>query len=564
MKRNLSLLLAVICCLSLILSACSKSKENKPDAVSTATETGGAATPSQSGEPTGTAAGEKLTWDSPELSWKKDTSPVTLDIFLDYSWWPMDSWGQDEVSKEITRRTGVTLDVTKATNENQLQVMLASGSLPCFVYTANTNFDKNFQNPNVSYTYDELISKYAPELADLLDPVQVFLNTADDGHYYAIRSHYINDEEWADPRNVPGPGVTAFHFRQDIYEALGQPPMDTIDDIVNVFRMVKEQYPDMIPFIPFWNPFQQYMGYTTSPKLSGDKVIMGISEPGFVEYYKLMNKLYKEELVPKESLSYKYEQFLQVVRSGKVFAAGYNGAFSDEQNKFFDTNQITGKWTPLNTPPKFNGETKMNIVLPSGGWSNLYITKSCKNPERAIKYFEFLKSPEGDTLAQWGIENEHYTLTADGFVDRPESFLSKSIQEAGVGPNYGLWNFGASGLREGILNASIAISDPQYAAIVDLLKTLKPYYSQDPILNFANPKGGSDEAVISTKIAQIVTQTESKLIMASSDAEVETVFNKMMDDINKAGLPKLETYMTNAYSDAKARYAEFLKNNGSA
>ncbi|GGD89773.1 hypothetical protein [Paenibacillus nasutitermitis] len=554
MRQKKTLVLAMFLIVSLMLAACTQSNNN--------TEASGSGEASGTSETVGSSSqpiDENVTWDSPNLSWKKDTTPTSMTAYMDYTWWPMDSWGNDEVSQEITKRTGMTLDITKASDENQLQVMIASNELPCLVYTANPAFEKYFEDPKVSFAYDELIEKYAPEFMQLLDPEQVFLNTSEDGHFYRIRSHYTSEAEFNDPKNVPGPGMATLHFRQDIYNELGNPPMKTLDDIINVFKMVKEKYPDMIPYLPNWIPFMEYMGFQSTPKSIGDKVTIGLAEPGAVAYYEYMNELYRNGLIPKEYMSYKYEQFLEVVRSGKVFAASYNASFSDEQNKFFDTNNIKGKWTPLNTPPTVNGEMKMKRIVPSGGWSNLYITKSCPDPARAIKYFEFLKSPEGDSLAQWGIEGVHYTLTEDGLLKRPESFQQKTIQQAGVGPNYGLWNFGASGYREGIVNASIANSDPKYATSVTFLKAMKPYISQDMFINFTNPKSGSDEGVIQTKINQIILRYEPKMITAKTKEQVDEVYNEMLEDMKKTGLPKLEEYMTAEYNKAKQKYSEFVQ-----
>ena len=138
-------------------------------------------------------------------SWKKDTSPVTLSAFIAYTWWPMDVWGEDLVSKEITRITGVSLDMTKATDDNQLKVMLATGNLPDLVYTDNQPLYSLLEKPDVCYAYDDLIKQYAPELMSTLDPLQIFLNLAPDGHFYRIRSHYSSDKDWADPRDLPSP-----------------------------------------------------------------------------------------------------------------------------------------------------------------------------------------------------------------------------------------------------------------------------------------------------------------------------------------------------------------------
>ena len=44
-----------------------------------------------------------------QLSWELDTSPITIDYYVDYSWYG-ETW-QDPAAKRITERTGVILDI---------------------------------------------------------------------------------------------------------------------------------------------------------------------------------------------------------------------------------------------------------------------------------------------------------------------------------------------------------------------------------------------------------------------------------------------------------------------
>ena len=135
MKRRILAGLLVLCMvLALGLTACSGGA-NAPATTTTAAEDDAAATTTsaaEGGEEATTAeeggeattAGEAAapaTWEN--LSWEKDTSPVTFSAYIDFDWYAVDTWGEDEVSKEITRLTGVSLDVTKGSD---LQVLTIS------------------------------------------------------------------------------------------------------------------------------------------------------------------------------------------------------------------------------------------------------------------------------------------------------------------------------------------------------------------------------------------------------------------------------------------------------
>ena len=81
----------------------------------------------------------------------------TLKVFINDTWYPTKTF-TGIIPDEITKETGVKLDPTVAVDDQQLGVMIASGSLPDLVYTPGL-LDR-MSNANVSYDYDSLISKY--------------------------------------------------------------------------------------------------------------------------------------------------------------------------------------------------------------------------------------------------------------------------------------------------------------------------------------------------------------------------------------------------------------------
>ena len=116
-KRMPAGLLALCIALVLGMTACSGGG-NAPTATTPAAEDDAATTTTsaakegeeatttdEGGEETTPAeAAAPATWEN--LSWEKDTSPVTFSCYIDHDWYAVDTWGEDEVSKEITRLTG--------------------------------------------------------------------------------------------------------------------------------------------------------------------------------------------------------------------------------------------------------------------------------------------------------------------------------------------------------------------------------------------------------------------------------------------------------------------------
>lgn len=483
-----------------------------------------------------------------------DLSPITFDTYIDFDWYPLDTWGKDDVSKEITARTGVTLNVTKGTDLKQLQILLATDQLPELIFTSN--LVEMYHNSDIVHPWDELIKTYAPEFMDELDPIEIANNTAEDGHFYTLKTHYNNQQSWDNANNVPSPGSPGLFVREDIMEELGNPPLESFEDLLAIYRQVAQKYPDYTVYIPHpsWqNAIMELMGVNNaSPYVDGSgQVRIGFNDEKILDYFKFMNTLYREGILKAESFTYKPEQFSQIVNSGKVFSASYNALLADDSNKVYDANGIDARMVPVMKALTYNGETRLKPVDASTGWASFFITKKVKDPARAIELIRFLKSPEGVALTQWGIEGKHYSLNEEGLLLRPEGFNELPITETGIGP----WYFQASALADGIATTSVTLTNPEYSQYVDFLKFKKPYFERNPVLSFVNPKAETDEMNISAKLKELYTNAQAGIIMAKDEAEVESRFAKMMEDANKVGLERLEAYMTEEYNKAQARYA---------
>ena len=77
---------------------------------------------------------------------------VTLDLYLDFTWYPVDSW-TGIIPETLTENGGVYFDVTRSADDSQLGLMIASGELPDVIYT-----DKEIDrlcDSNLCYSYNE-------------------------------------------------------------------------------------------------------------------------------------------------------------------------------------------------------------------------------------------------------------------------------------------------------------------------------------------------------------------------------------------------------------------------
>jgi len=306
-------------------------------------------------------------------------------------------------------------------------------------------------------------------------------------------------------------------------------------------------------YLPYWaytSAISDWMGVSKSAYEKDGRIYNGINNPDWLEYYKYMNKLYVNKYITQETFTYQPNEIYTLIFGGNVFSSSINASGFDYINQMYDQTGINGKFKFVK-PLKVNEKIKYEITRSGIGYMGTFITKNNKNPERAIKFIQFLKSPEGRSLTMFGIEGVHYTMTENGLVKKAEDLKDYTV----TGIPY--WYFQVTGLDESISNISVELTQPEYSRYVPYLKEIKKYVEVDPILGLIRLKDNTDEQMISIKINEIITNSEVPIITAQDEEELISRYNKMMKDLDDAGIKKLEEYMTYEYNESKDRYEQF-------
>lgn len=138
---------------------------------------------------------------------------------------------------------------------------------------------------------------------------------------------------------------------------------------------------------------------------------------------------YEKGVVDPEIFTIANEAFRSALYSGHVGMTTSFGSSQSYVNFIAGIRNITPTaelvWInaiegPAGTTTRYVGGTTMN------GWFG--ITSACKDPEAAMRYFDFLASPEGQLLIGGGIEGTHYSMV-DGKVVRNEEQAAVYAQE---------------------------------------------------------------------------------------------------------------------------------------
>lgn len=328
------------------------------------------------------------------------------------------------VAKKITEKTGVTLDVEYLVGDNseKISIMVASGDYPDLIYAkgetsrlvqAGALIDLTDRIDQCGTNIKKLYGKYMKRLSYSLE----------DKSIYFLGSFGVNDQDI-----IPSSG---FQIQHAVVKEAGYPRLRTLKDYENVIKAYKEKYPtiDGQPTIGMsmcadgWRT----MITVTNPAAfatgqNGDdgewfidqqthKAVLHITRPEEKEYFRWLNHMYDIGLLDPESFVQKYEQYAAKIASGRVL--GLSDAIWEyhqselmlkEDGKF---NRMYGIY-----PLTLNEHYINNVFLTAGydgGWG-IGITRSCKDPQRAFEFLDWMASDEAQILNNWGIEGINYLI----------------------------------------------------------------------------------------------------------------------------------------------------------
>ncbi|ANS75219.1 ABC transporter substrate-binding protein [Paenibacillus yonginensis] len=522
----------------------------------------------------------------------EDTSPVSFSFFgADTS----PNWNnmQDDVGKEITAKTGVTInaeyDVGSGGGQSKIALMAASGQYPDLIFAKGEVGKLVDAGALVDLT--DLIDKYAPHIKEMMkDSMNRLKYSNEDEAIYSIPTNVGVDNQYFD-------ATGGFEVQLRVLEELGYPEIKTLDDYEKVLKEYVAKHPttDGQPTIPLtlnaddWkivitvtNPAFIATGapddgeYYVNPETY--EAMLHYKRPEEKEYFRWLNKMYNEGLLDKDTFVQKDDQYQAKVSSGRVL-----GLISQEWEYQNAENALktAGKneYTYAHFPVQLDGTTQDHELQSAGldGYG-ISITTACKDPVRAIKFIDWLASDEGQVLRNWGIEGKHYTVDENGqrvipqdVQDRKVNDANNFAKESGIGlyrvfgPTFGdgvkdsTGNYYTTNFPEQIV---ASYSEPEKAALKaynattwkDLFPSEKdlPVKEWGALFNMPVPTDG-DYQVVFQKTQDIIRKRIPEAVLAKP-ADFDKVYDSFIAELNKAGAEKMEAEYTEL---VKARVALF-------
>lgn len=468
----------------------------------------------------------------------------------------------NEVAAEITKRTGITVEIQQPTGNpaEKLNLMLASDDLPDIIlFERSSDLVNKYIESGAIVPLNDLIDKYGPDVTEMYGDV---LNKT---RYKDGKNYYLSN--WYGFESEP---VLGFNIRKDIMKELAPDKAEggvpfTQSEFKQLLQDFKAKYPSMdgketIALSMDGENFGGSLGtfegmFGLMPFFEDDgQLKFDVKNPKYRDMILYMNDLYRSGLLDKEWAINKKQVWEQKLAAGTVLAA--TGAYWEaggantillkdrgEESQLFPYKVVADGVDPAKTT--YGGRSSL-------GWDAITITKKNKNPERTMQFMNFLASEEGQYLLMWGIEGKHWDMKDGKHTPRPEVLQgfkndwNAYTKETGIRK----WTWFIKN-GKGSDGTPYDLPGRYERGAVDkmAIKNLSDSVYDSVLYDGLGPQGGTPEALNEQKVNDIVKQGLTKAIMAKSAEEANGLFDKMLSDMKAAGDEKVEAIYTSNYKN---------------
>ncbi|WP_340025825.1 ABC transporter substrate-binding protein [Paenibacillus sp. FSL K6-1096] len=511
-----------------------------------------------------------------------DTSPVTFTFFgadASPNWNKM----QDDVGKAITEKTGVTLeaefDVGSGGGDQKIAMMAASGDVPDLIFAKGSL--STLVDAGLIIDMTDLIDKYAPNLKKVYgENMNRLKYSLDDQSIYQIPTNVGVDQQSFD-------ATGGFEIQHRVLKELGYPKIRTVADFEKVLKEYVAKHPetDGQPTIPLtlnaddWkimitvtNPAFISTGapddgeYYVDPETYEAK--LHYKRPEEKEYFRWLNGMYNQGLLDKDTFVQKDDQYKAKVASGRVLGLiSQEWEYQDGENalKAAGKDEYTYGHFPVTMSEEYKDHSFMRTGIDGYG---IAITTAAKDPERIIKWLDWMSSDEGQVLRNWGVEGKHYTVSADGKREMlPEVRDGLANDTANYQKNTGIGQYLIFGARYGdgvkdptdnyyttsfpeqiVASYSEAEKESLAGYNATTWKDLFPKEDEFPVketgalYNLPVPTDGQYQ-VIYKKTQDIVRKRIPEAIL-SKPGDFDKVYDSFLAELDKAGAQDMEKEFT--------------------
>jgi putative aldouronate transport system substrate-binding protein len=547
MKKLLLTSIAILLLTATALVGCSSQKAGNEASSSASNNAGGSASATAAADDGKFVLGSK---------------PLEFSFYGNYDWYTMPPWGEDLATKWIKENMKVNVVPVQSGGDakTKYNAMIASNELPDVMWMERGADVERLRQADMLVPFDDYLDKY-PNLKTWLGEAGINMLRSEDGKIYQFPNWYTNQPN----------GNAGYVVNKKIYNELGAPTLETTDDLYNYLKLVKEKYPNVVPFEVgqgdgldvMYSAFAEdhlvtYIGMKGVP--NNNELTSIFTDPVFRETMQYENKLYREKLLTQDALTQTLDQYKEKVLTGRVavFATSSPTEFGSAGNAQLKKQDPAAGYFMI--WPIHKAGLDKNKIWPGTynqlGWNVSVITKAAKDPESIFAFLDWFTGPEGQRTIFWGPPGLYQDgEEADGFAKFTDKYSSDSegrdkLMNATV--NF-QWNGNTVYIDKSKtkFEATLPEDKRNWETVQQSTITWKTQANATEFLNL-DPLPDSDEGIVQTQIDELFTQVRAKALMAKDDAEVLSILDKAEADAQSLGYSKVLQFKT-------AKWQENLK-----
>ncbi|MGI6201518.1 MAG: ABC transporter substrate-binding protein [Christensenellales bacterium] len=548
-QRTLALALALVLVAGLLV-ACSS---NTP-AASTAPSTAPSA---------GTDASTAPSQDAEQSAAPQEVVTITY-MVMDPSWKPR-NWGDDPGTRQMTEKTGTAINfiIPSGDATEKANAMLVANDYPEMMNLGRGTAYMKYIAAGAWYAYDDLWAQYGDTTMRSYMPDPVYkLNLEADGKMYFAPNWFSEDGF--------GSNGDTLNVRNDIYEALGQPEIKSLDDLTAQLKAVQADAAKYTLAAGKFSPLTINFGnggkdtgwLNKIVNLWGERAIFNriIDENNEVKFFtrspqmvnaiKYINDMYTQGLLDPETFTFNGETRTEAYSQGKHAFAWETFWTFWTPNGTLQLEDPNVYYTSLETPYAVEGVKPMLNGYDTTGNASNEITKNCKNVEAALKWASYYLSDEGNICSFYGAEGETMYYEND---DKTQPRLMPGVYEKKLADwdNYGL----TTGVRKLDLMQNQKWNWERHAESPDRAanRSIAAASAFDGnLLRILRLDSESEEGRIYAAVEPNIMAELSKIMTGPAD-QIESSLEAYNKAIDEAGMAKVEAEWTKQYKDYSTR-----------
>lgn len=487
--------------------------------------------------------------------------PLEFTFYGHYDWYTMPPWGEDEATAWIKEHKKVNVTAIQSGNEAQqkLSTMIASKSLPDVIWLERGADVEKLREAGMLVPFDDYLDKY-PNMKKWVGESTIDLLRSPDGKIYQFPNWYTTQPN----------GNSGYVVNKRIYDELGNPKIETTDDLYHYLKLVKEKFPEVTPYDPgiegqgidlLISAFAEdypttFVANRAVPK--GDQLTSIFADPVYRESMVYANKLYREKLITQDALTQTEDQVKEKVYGDRV--AVYADSSPTEIASRGHTQLTTAN---PNHPgyimiwPVHKVGVDKNKVWPGDwgqlGWNVSVITKNAENPEGIFAFLDWLTGEEGQRTIFWGPEGLFWDgVDSEGgpiFNDRYFNEPDKVSELMNITDKF-QWNGNTVFIdtTKSRIESTFPEEKRNWETRWQTEITWKTQYNATEFINLAPPPS-SDEGIIQQRVDDIFKESRAQALYAKSEEEVIKILDKAEKDAQTAGYDKLLKYQTEQWQE---------------